>query len=156
MCTQGIDVARGELHRGGGRWFNRWEDRRLCFPHAHMALTRAMPPIHGLGNWVFAARVSSMVRRQIADAFSGLEAMPRSMLLAAELSGCQWRDLGPILAAAKHGLRFVALPVAYCPRVSRASKMKLSRSASIVGAICLRRTLESMPETPRGRRGHAA
>jgi glycosyltransferase involved in cell wall biosynthesis len=119
-------------------------------------LAGAMAPIRRVGNRVFAVWVSILVRRRIADAFCGLKAMPRSTLLATEPSGCRWGDLDLIFAAANQGLRFVALPVEYRPRPSGASKMKLLRSASTFGAICLRRTLQSMRRALPGRGGHPA
>src|ERR1035441_6527870 len=120
------------------------------------ALAGSMAPIRRVGNRVFAAWVSILVRRRIADAFCGLKAMPRSTLLATEPSGCRWGDLDLIFAAANHGLRFVALPVEYRRRPSGASKMKLLRSASTFGAICLQRTLQSMRQALPGRGGHPA
>jgi glycosyltransferase involved in cell wall biosynthesis len=110
----------------------------------------AMPPVRRLGNWFFAAWVSLLVGHRVADALCGLKVLPRSVLLATELSGCRWGDLDLVFAAADHGLRFVALPIEYRPRPSGVSKMKLPLAGITFALICLRRSVETVRRSLQG------
>lgn len=97
----------------------------------------AMPLWNRLGNLAFAAWLSRLVGLPISDAFCGLKALPRDVLLDRRMSRCRWGDLDLIFAAAEAGLEFREVPVAYRRRQAGVSKMNALRAGPAFAIQCL-------------------